>query len=91
MFGYSNPKPSNSTLPGADYVQRQNHLKSNQRRGLGETTMGSQDAIITGTGTNTEQDHDGYGILMKTDIQMDVMRRKSTENITCRMSTIILR
>ncbi|KAL3428758.1 hypothetical protein BDV09DRAFT_203927 [Aspergillus tetrazonus] len=84
MFGYSNPKPSNSTLPRTDYVQRQNHLKSNQRRGLDETTMGSQDAIVTGTGTNTEQDHDGYGILMKTDIQMDVTRRKSTENITYR-------
>ncbi|KAL4758199.1 uncharacterized protein BDW70DRAFT_170479 [Aspergillus foveolatus] len=92
-FDSSNLKSSNNTLPRADHMQRRNRLKNNRRRGLDETTLGSQDAIVTrttGTGINTEQDHDGNGIMMKTDIQMDVTRRMPSENVTY-MSTIIMR
>ncbi|KAL4749578.1 hypothetical protein BDW72DRAFT_213998 [Aspergillus terricola var. indicus] len=82
IFGSTAPKSSNSALPGANYMQRPKPLKSNRRRGLGDTTLGSQDAIVTGTGSDTEQDRDRDGIMMKTDIQMDVTRRTSTEDVT---------
>ncbi|KAJ5515702.1 hypothetical protein N7527_007262 [Penicillium freii] len=66
IFGSSAAKyQSSEQSPGASYVQRRNPQKSNRRRGLGDTTLGSQD-----------------GIMMKTDIQMDVATRKSTEDMT---------
>ncbi|KAL4733545.1 hypothetical protein BDV11DRAFT_199844 [Aspergillus similis] len=82
IFGSSARKSSTSALPGANHMQRRNPLKSNRRRGLGDTTLGSQDTIVTGIGGNTEQDRDRDVIMMKTDIQMDATRRTSTEDVT---------
>ncbi|KAJ5263859.1 hypothetical protein N7478_011464 [Penicillium angulare] len=79
IFGPSTAKyPSNAQSPGASYVHRRNPLKSNRRRGLGDTTLGSQDAIVTAN--NPDQDQDG--IMMKTYIQMDVATRSSGEDPT---------
>ncbi|CRL28942.1 unnamed protein product [Penicillium camemberti] len=79
IFGSNAAKYHNSAQsPGTSYLQRRNPLKSNRRRGLGDTTLGSQDAIVTVS--NPDQDQDG--IVMKTDIQMDVVIRKSTEDMT---------
>ncbi|CAI7607555.1 unnamed protein product [Penicillium viridicatum] len=79
IFGSSAAKyQSSAQSPGASYVQRRNPLKSNRHRGLGDTTLGSQDAIVTVS--NPDQDQDG--IMVKTDIQMDVATRKSTEDMT---------
>lgn len=59
-------------------MHRRNNLRSNRRRGLGDTTLGSQDAIISVS--NSEQEPNG--IMMKTDIQTDVASRKSGEDMT---------
>lgn len=62
-------------------MQRQRTpLKSNRRLGQGDITLGSQDAIVTGG--NAEQNPDQDGIVMKTDIQMDVSSAKSAEDVT---------
>ncbi|PYI01345.1 hypothetical protein BO78DRAFT_411549 [Aspergillus sclerotiicarbonarius CBS 121057] len=76
IFG-SKPQDSAPT-PGTSLVQRRNPLKSNRRRGLGDTTLGSQDAIVTVNHSDQDQD----GIMMKTDIQTNVTPRKSTEDVT---------
>lgn len=61
-------------------MQRRTPLKSNRRMGRGDITLGSQDAIVTGG--NPDQDPDQDGIVMKTDIQMDVASAKSAEDAT---------
>lgn len=53
-------------------------MKSNRRLGKGDITLGSQDAIVTGG----NQDQDPDGIVMKTDIHMDVASAKSNEDTT---------
>ncbi|CAG7995021.1 unnamed protein product [Penicillium olsonii] len=79
IFGSSASKyPSTAPSPGASYMHRRNNLRSNRRRGLGDTTLGSQDAIISVS--NSEQEPNG--IMMKTDIQTDVASRKSGEDMT---------
>ncbi|KAL2834691.1 hypothetical protein BJY01DRAFT_252923 [Aspergillus pseudoustus] len=80
IFGSSTANyPSSTQSPGTSYgQQRQKPLKSNRRRGLGDTTLGSQDAIVTNI-SNPDQEQDG--ILMKTDIHMDVGTCKSTEDV----------
>ncbi|OQE21989.1 hypothetical protein PENSTE_c011G09862 [Penicillium steckii] len=79
IFGSSAAKyPTSAQSPGASYVHRRGPLRSNRRRGLGDTTLGSQDAIVP----DNDIDHDQDGIVMKTDIQMDVASRKSTEDPT---------
>ncbi|CAG8943273.1 unnamed protein product [Penicillium salamii] len=79
IFGSSASRyPSTARSPGASYVQRRNPLKSNRRRGLGDTTLGSQDAIVSVN--NVDQDQNG--IMMKTDIQTDVTSRKSGDDMT---------
>ncbi|KAJ5128071.1 hypothetical protein N7448_008850 [Penicillium atrosanguineum] len=81
MFGSSAAKyPSSAQSPGATYPQRRNPLKSNRRWGLGDRTLGSQDPIVTVSKPDQDQD----GIMMKTDIQMDVAMRKSIEDMTYR-------
>ncbi|KAL4916544.1 hypothetical protein BDW62DRAFT_218643 [Aspergillus aurantiobrunneus] len=67
--GYQTSAPSNR----ASYLQRRNPLKSDRRRGQGDTTLGSasQDAIVP-------DGQDQEGIIMKTDIRMDVASRTST-------------
>ncbi|RDW81274.1 uncharacterized protein DSM5745_04831 [Aspergillus mulundensis] len=83
LFGSSAAKyPNSAQTPGASYQhqhrQRRNPLKSSRRQGLGDTTLGSQDAIVDG------HDHSQDGIMMKTDIQMDVAPRESTEDVNYR-------
>src|SRR5699024_8870741 len=80
VFGSSNVTSAKS--PSASYfMQRQRTpLKSNRRLGQGDITLGSQDAIVTGG--NAEQNPDQDGIVMKTDIQMDVSSAKSAEDVT---------
>ncbi|KAJ5313239.1 uncharacterized protein N7443_000123 [Penicillium atrosanguineum] len=81
MFGSSAAKyPSSAQSPGATYPQRRNPLKSNRRWGLGDMTLGSQDPIVTVSKPDQDQD----GIMMKTDIQMDVAMRKLIEDMTYR-------
>lgn len=55
-------------------------MKSNRRLGKGDITLGSQDAIVTGGNPDQDQDQDKDGIVMKTDIHMDVASAKSTED-----------
>ncbi|RAK98865.1 uncharacterized protein BO80DRAFT_411456 [Aspergillus ibericus CBS 121593] len=79
ILGSRTTKPQDSApTPGASYLQRRNPLKSNRRRGLGDTTLGSQDAIVTVSNPDLNQE----GIMMKTDIQMRVTTRKSTDDIS---------
>ncbi|KAL2822104.1 hypothetical protein BJX63DRAFT_442289 [Aspergillus granulosus] len=80
IFGSGATKyAGNAQSPGPSYLQqRRNALRGNRRRGLGDTTLGSQDAIVTGS----NPDHGQDGIMMKTDIQMDISTRKSTEDVT---------
>ncbi|KAL3478150.1 hypothetical protein BJX99DRAFT_269361 [Aspergillus californicus] len=77
VFGSSAAKyPGTDQSPaGGSYPQRRTPLRSNRRRGLGDTTLGSQDAIVTTDGHMDAQNEDG--IVMKTDIHMDVASRKS--------------
>ncbi|BCS28619.1 uncharacterized protein APUU_70189A [Aspergillus puulaauensis] len=79
VFGSSNATSTKS--PNASYImQRRTPLKGNRRLGRGDITLGSQDAIVTGG--NPDQDPDQEGIVMKTDIQMDVASAKSAEDAT---------
>ncbi|PGG98228.1 hypothetical protein AJ79_08937 [Helicocarpus griseus UAMH5409] len=79
IFGSSAAKYSGSAhSPGPSYLQRRSPRKIDRCWRPGDTTLGSQDAIVTDS--NPDQDQDG--ILMKTDIQMDVAKRKSTEDIS---------
>ncbi|KAJ5106605.1 hypothetical protein N7456_003280 [Penicillium angulare] len=80
IFGPKSAKYDSNTSksPGTSNLQRINPRKGHRRRGLGDTTLGSQDAIVTTS--NTDPDHDG--IMMKTDIVMDVAKRNSTEDMT---------
>ncbi|KAL4908856.1 hypothetical protein BDW74DRAFT_73708 [Aspergillus multicolor] len=81
LFGSSTAKyPNSAQTPGASYQQRQrrNPLKSSRRQGLGDTTLGSQDAIVDEHGNSQD------GIMMKTDIQMDVAPWESTEDVNYR-------
>ncbi|KAJ5279023.1 hypothetical protein N7478_004395 [Penicillium angulare] len=79
LFGPKSAKyESTSKSPGTSNLQRINPRKGHRRRGLGDTTLGSQDAIVTAG--NTDPDHDG--IMMKTDIRMDVAKKTSTEDMT---------
>ncbi|KAJ5958627.1 uncharacterized protein N7479_005777 [Penicillium vulpinum] len=75
IFSSSGASSSSSTQsPRA----RRNPLKSNRRRGMADTTLGSQDAFITVSNPGQEQD----GIMMEADLEPDVATRKSTENTT---------
>ncbi|OJJ07141.1 hypothetical protein ASPVEDRAFT_65636 [Aspergillus versicolor CBS 583.65] len=77
IFGSTHNTSAKS--PNASYfMQRRTPLKSNRRLGKGDITLGSQDAIVTGG--NPDQDRDQDGIVMKTDIHMDVASAKSTED-----------
>ncbi|CAG7937903.1 unnamed protein product [Penicillium nalgiovense] len=88
IFGSSASKyPSSAQSPTASYLRRRNPLKRNRRRGLGDTTLGSQDAIVTASTPDQEQN----GIMMKTDIQMEVATRKSTDDMTYRGPNMTLR
>ncbi|KAL3465054.1 hypothetical protein BJX64DRAFT_253690 [Aspergillus heterothallicus] len=75
----SAPSAGISSGQNQQQKQRQNPLKSNRRRGLGDTTLGSQDAIVSTRSTDEQMQLQG-GILMKTDIRMDVEIRDSMED-----------
>ncbi|RAH71256.1 uncharacterized protein BO66DRAFT_371689 [Aspergillus aculeatinus CBS 121060] len=77
IFGSSTARISHSAqFPGAGDLQQRSARKANRRRGLADTTLGSQDAIVTGS-TPDQLDQDG--IAMKTIIQTYVTTRGSTE------------
>ncbi|RAH79094.1 hypothetical protein BO86DRAFT_319103 [Aspergillus japonicus CBS 114.51] len=67
IFGSSTAKNSHGAqLPGTSHLQQRSARKAHRRRGLADTTLGSQDAIVTGS---TPDHLDQDGIMMKTIIQ----------------------
>ena len=99
--GKSAPSGGAGAGAGASYrLSHRNPLKSPRACGwgrrLGDTTLGSQDAIVTGdcgerggssgngsnTDQNQEQEQKQDGIVMRTEIRMDVSMRGSTDRDT---------
>ncbi|RAL08801.1 uncharacterized protein BO97DRAFT_397357 [Aspergillus homomorphus CBS 101889] len=78
LFG-SNPTkfPDSARLHRPSYLQRQSLRRSSRRRGLGETILESEDAIVTVSDCDPGSD----GIMMKTVIQTDVAILSPTEEL----------